>query len=73
MENDENEDDEESSFIPFINLLKLKIIFFEVLPSVFKEKKHSKFRFALLFWIDQYSNHDNMTICKLYASISRGD
>lgn len=73
MENDENEEDEESSFIPFVNLLKLKIINFEVLPSVFKEKNHSKFRFALLFWVDQYSNQNNMTICKLYASIIRGD
>ena len=36
MENEENEDDEESSIIPFVNLLKLKVINFKVSPAFFK-------------------------------------
>jgi len=70
MENEENGDDDESSFIPLINFLKQKIINIKVLPSIFKEYTCSKFIFAMLLsWIDQYNHNNRIITCRIYFSI----
>ena len=59
MENEENEDDEESFIIAFVNLLKQKVINFKVSPPIFKVYIYPKFIFTLLMsWIYQYKTNN---------------
>jgi len=62
METEEDQDDENLSIISFVNFIKLKTINSKLLPSIFKEQKHSKFRFtSSLKRIHQYSHLNDIT------------
>lgn len=73
METEKDEDNEDLSIISSLNFIKLKTINSKLLSSIFKEQKHSKFKFQTsLKRIHQYSNINNIKSYQgLYAAMRR--